>query len=55
MKKELDAYRITTAERKKRQAEREARNLYEYEATFANPEDRPFAFGMNLTKLFWIF
>ena len=53
--KELDAYRITTAERKKRQAEREARNLYEYEATFANPEDRPFAFGMNLTKLFWIF
>src|SRR5699024_6677088 len=31
--KELDAYRITTAERKKRRAEREARNLYEYEAT----------------------
>lgn len=53
--KELDAYRITTAERKKRRAEREARNLYEYEATFENPEDRPFAFGMNLTKLFWIF
>ena len=20
-----------------------------------NPEDRPFAFGMNFTKLFWIF
>lgn len=53
--KELAAYRITTQERKRRQAEREARNLYEYEATFENPEDRPFAFGMNLTKLFWIF
>lgn len=53
--KELDAYRITTAERKKRQAERDARNRYEYEATFENPEDRPFAFGMNLTKLFWVF
>ncbi len=53
--KELDAYRITTAERKKRRAEREARNRYEFEATFENPEDRPFAFGMNLTKLFWIF
>lgn len=53
--KELADYRITTEERKKRRAQREARNLYEYEAVFANPEDRPFAFGMNLTKLFWIF
>ena len=53
--KELKAYRITTEERKKRSAERWKRNRYEYEATFENPEDRPFAFGMNFTKLFWIF
>lgn len=53
--KELAAYRITTKERKKRQAERDARNMYEYEATFESAEDRPFAFGMNLTKLFWLF
>ena len=52
--KELDAYRITTAERKKRA--RSARR-----ATSTNtrrplkPGGRPFAFGMNLTKLFWIF
>lgn len=52
---ELADYRITTEERKKRRAQREALNLYEYEAVFENPEDRPFAFGMNLTKLFWIF
>lgn len=53
--RELAAYRITTQERKKKQAEREARNMHEYEGTFERPEDRPFAFGMNFTKLFWIF
>lgn len=53
--KELTDFRITTAARKKLKAEREARNMHEYEGTFKNAADRPFAFGMNLTKLFWIF
>ncbi len=31
------------------------RNNEEYEKTFDNPEDRPFAFGLSFTKLFWLF
>lgn len=48
-------YKIVSEEHHKRRAIRIARNRYEYEGTFPNPDDRPFAFGMNLTKLFWIF
>ncbi len=52
---ELKDFQITTEQRHRLRAIRDARNRYEYEGTFENPEDRPFAFGMNLTKLFWIF
>lgn len=53
--KELKAYRITTEERKSAPPNAGSATRYEYEATFENPEDRPFAFGHNFTKLFWIF
>lgn len=31
------------------------KNLDEYEHVFENEEEKPFAFGLNLTKLFWLF
>ena len=32
-----------------------SRNDEVYEAKIENPEERPFAFGLSLTKLFWLF
>lgn len=31
------------------------KNLEEYERVYENKEDKPFAFGLNFTKLFWLF
>ncbi len=36
-------------------ADLKVKNLEEYERVYEKKEDKPFAFGLNFTKLFWLF